>query len=95
MEAGSELARCFAAGFSAVDAPASGTFRPGAAGGIATAFMGPAKPRIATPDGTIEAPTETHEAAALDEPAVLSALDVERLADPLLEGCAWGELALD
>lgn len=84
LKASSALARCVADRFGVVDAHASKTLRSGAAGGWANAFMVPPKPRITSPDGTIEPLTENGKAVALNVSTVLSSLDFEHLVDPSL-----------
>lgn len=86
-----------AAGLSAVDATAPKSIRASKAGLLATALVEPAGPPTVAPDEAVEPVTEpvTVAAEALDELAVLNALDVNRPADPLLGGRACSGGALD
>lgn len=91
--AGSVLERGAVAWLDAVNAPAPVLVHTNAAGGMTNALVWPVGPQIVALDMAVEPPTEraTNGAEALDEPAVLSALDIDRPAYPQLRGAHVAE----
>lgn len=95
--AGSAVARGAVAILGAVDAAEPGLIRASAAGVLETAPVEPAGPRTVAPKGAVEQLVKcvTGGAEALDGPVVLSALGVDRPADPPLGGRAYSGGPLD